>query len=211
MIKDLIKDNYIVLEILVNYLLNTNNKDDIDILIKLSTLSKDYYNFLSKRLLNHKAYIRSRLKYLPIIQPSFYKYSFKQIPDNELYTPSTLIKYFKRSELTIDEIVDFNVYLILNCKEYCKSVNVSNNWSVYGINKTGRIIQLPTSEGYVGSRSNSNILNGQIIMRVRKNTDFLNKKMIDKYIEIDIEQNLSTISEHLKKITDQILIKLNEN
>ena len=183
------RDDYYVLEIVSNYLLNTTNTDDIDILIKISTLSKYYYEFLSDRLIYHKAYIRSRLKYLPIIQPKFYKYSFKPIPESDLYTPLTLIKYFGRSKLSIDEIIDFNVYLVLNCKQYSKTVHVDNDCSVYGINPQGRIIQLPTHDGCVGGCATSNILNDQIIMRITRRILYRNNKLRYEYFDINMEFN----------------------
>ena len=208
-------DNSIVLDLLTSYLLRTTNTDDIDILIKISTLSKAHYKFLSKKLIYHKAYIKSRLRYLPIIQPKFYKYSFDPIPESELYTPLTLIKYLKRSDLSVDEIIDFNVYLISNCIEYAKSVNIHNECSVYGINKSGRIIQLPTSEGYVGSRSTIEILKDQILMRIIKKTDYSNKKTRYNYTMIDYEINMSKLSNELSNnlniIRDQMLLKLNKN
>ena len=208
-------DNSLILDLLTSYLLNTNNRDDINILIKISILSKAHYKFLSKKLIYHKTYIKSRLRYLPIIQPKFYKYSFDPITESELYTPSTLIKYLKRSDLSVDEIIDFNVYLISNCIEYAKSTNMQNDYSVYGINKSGRIIQLPTSEGYVGTRSTTEILKDQIIMRIRKNTSYSNKKTRYYYAEIDYEVNMSKlpdeISGNLNIIRDRMLLKLNKN
>jgi hypothetical protein len=45
------------MNIFINHLLDSNNANDIAILLKIAILSTHHYNFLYKKIMYHKAYI----------------------------------------------------------------------------------------------------------------------------------------------------------